>query len=72
MILLTTKEAAAFLRYKNYMSLYNNKTIPRHSKDGRVWYVKEELEQWVLGKSGATSVSVPATNQRNYRIKVRP
>lgn len=71
MTLLNTKEAAAFLRYKNHMSLYNNKRIPRHSRDGRVWYVQEELDQYVLGKSGDTPVSGLETKKPKYRIKVR-
>lgn len=71
MTLLTVKEAAEFLRYKNPMSLYNNKTIPRVKIGGRVRFVLEVLEQLALGASGAAPVTVPATNQRNYRIKVR-
>lgn len=71
MTLLRTKEAAEFLRYTNPKSLYNNKAIPRHTREGRVWYVKEELEEWVLGDSADSPPSSPKTTRPKYRIKVR-
>ena len=47
MRLLTVKEAADFLRFKNHRSLYSNKEIPRVYAGGRVRFVQEELEVYV-------------------------
>ena len=47
MTLLTVAEAAAFLKFKNPNSLYNNKTIPRVYAGRLVRFVKEELEAWL-------------------------
>jgi len=47
MTLLNIEEAAAFLKYKNPNSLYNNKKIPRVYAGRLVRFVKEELEQWL-------------------------
>jgi hypothetical protein len=70
MTLLTTKEAALYLRYTNPKSLYNNKRIPRHAKNGRVYFVKEELDQWILGSEGEAPVADTAHAYRPYKIKV--
>ncbi len=71
MTLLTNKEAAVFLRYKNPRSLYNNKRVPRIKKWGRVYYVKEILEQEFAEKTTKTPVSSSETTRPKYRIKVR-
>jgi excisionase family DNA binding protein len=51
MTLLTVAEAAAFLKFKNPNSLYNNKSIPRVYAGRLVRFVKEELEAWLRGQT---------------------
>jgi len=51
MTLLTVEEAAAFLKFKNPNSLYNNKTIPRVYAGRLVRFVKEDLEAWLRGQT---------------------
>lgn len=71
MTLLTVKEAAAFLRYKNHRSLYNNKTVPRRSLGGRVLFVMEELEQWISSELKPPADSAVDSGRPMFRIKVR-
>ncbi|BFU93491.1 MAG: hypothetical protein NTNFB02_02130 [Nitrospira sp.] len=47
MTLLMVAEAAAFLKFKNPNSVYNNKSIPRVYAGRLVRFVKEELEAWL-------------------------
>lgn len=71
MTLLTVDEAAAFLRWKNPKSLYNNKTIPRVYAGRLVRFVKEELEQWLRRKSHVGEDGLKAKRAGPiFRIKV--
>lgn len=71
MTLLTIAEAAAFLRFKNPNSLYNNKTIPRVYAGRLVRFVKEDLEQWLRSKSQAVEEQLKARRAGpTFRIKV--
>ncbi len=71
MTLLTVKEAAAFLRYKNHRSLYNNKTVPRRSLGGRVLFVMEELEHWISLESKPPADASAESGRPMFRVKVR-
>lgn len=71
MTLLTVEEAAAFLRWKNPNSLYNNKTIPRVYAGRLVRFVKEELEQWLRRNSHVGEDGLKAKRASpKLRIKV--
>jgi len=71
MTLLTLDEAAAFLRWKNPKSLYNNKTIPRVYAGRLVRFVKEELELWLRRKSHVGEDGLKANRAGPiFRIKV--
>lgn len=72
MTLLTVEEAAAFLKYKNPNSLYNNKSIPRVYAGRLVRFVKEELEEW-LRRDINTCLEIsrkPRKPGPSFRIKV--
>lgn len=70
MTLMTVEEAAAFLKFKNPNSLYNNKTVPRVYVGRRVRFVLEDLEQWVRGQP-IESLEAPSSSLRPaFRIKV--
>lgn len=70
MTLLTTAEAAAFLKFKNPNSLYNNKTIPRVRVGRRVRFVLEDLERWVRGERIEPMLETAATGKPAFRIRV--
>jgi excisionase family DNA binding protein len=70
MTLLTVQEAAAFLKFKNPNSLYNNKTIPRVRVGRRVRFVMEDLERWVRGERIESTETVPAEGRPAFRIRV--
>lgn len=72
MTLLTVAEAAAFLKFKNPNSLYNNKTIPRVYAGRLVRFVKEELEAWLRRDSDHLQVEGRKAKRPGppFRIKV--
>ena len=72
MTLLTVVETAAFLKFKNPNSLYNNKTIPRVYAGRRVRFVQEELEQWLRRKSDPAKGNLEKARKPGpmFRIKV--
>lgn len=72
MTLLTVGETAAFLKFKNPNSLYNNKVIPQVYVGRRVRFVKEELEQWLRRKSAPAQGNLEQARKPRpvFRIKV--
>lgn len=71
MTLLTVEEAAAFLKFKNPKSLYNNKAIPRVYAGRLVRFVKEDLEQWVRRQTQLLEDKLKARRAGPmFRIKV--
>ncbi|OGW64538.1 MAG: hypothetical protein A3H49_10085 [Nitrospirae bacterium RIFCSPLOWO2_02_FULL_62_14] len=72
MTLLTVVETAAFLKFKNPNSLYNNKTIPRVYVGRRVRFVQEDLEQWLRRKTDQALAKVEQVRKPGpmFRIKV--
>jgi predicted DNA-binding transcriptional regulator AlpA len=72
MTLLTVVETAAFLKFKNPNSLYNNRTIPRVYIGRRVRFVKEELEQWLQRKTDQVMAKAAQVRKPGpmFRIKV--
>ena len=72
MTLLTVVETAAFLKFKNPNSLYNNKTIPRVYVGRRVRFDKEELVEWIREKTEQARAKVQRVRKPGplFRIKV--
>jgi len=72
MTLLTVVETAAFLKFKNPNSLYNNKAIPRIYVGRRVRFDKEELEQWLRRKTDQVLAKAAQVRKPGpiFRIKV--
>ena len=66
MTILTIEEAAQFLRLSR-RTLYRLKDIPRVRYAGKLVYVREDLEVWVLGRMEGL---VPSPKQQGPRIEL--